>query len=97
MDEALCSVATDLSKRPYLVYNLPETGVCTGDSFIPLGKEFFRAFSTKGGMNLHINVHYGENEHHIIESVFKAAGRSLDMAAQLDPRVSGVLSTKGSL
>ena len=97
MDEALCTVTTDLSKRPFLVYNLPDVGMCAGDSFIPLGKEFFRAFSTRGGMNLHINVHYGENEHHIIESIFKAAGRSLDRAAQLDPRITGVLSTKGAL
>jgi imidazoleglycerol-phosphate dehydratase len=48
-------------------------------------------------MNLHINVQYGENDHHVIESVFKAAGRSLDMAAQIDPRITGVLSTKGAL
>jgi imidazoleglycerol-phosphate dehydratase len=97
MDEALCAVTTDLSKRPYLVYNLPGQGACAGDAFIALAKEFFRAFSTRGGMNLHINVDYGENAHHIIESVFKAAGRSLDMAAQRDPRITGVLSTKGSL
>ena len=97
MDESLCAVTTDLSKRPYLVYHLPGPGTCAGNPFIPLGKEFFRAFSTRGGMNLHINVHYGENEHHIMESVFKAAARSLDMAAQLDPRLSGVLSTKGAL
>lgn len=97
MDEALCAVTTDLSKRPYLVYNLPGPGACAGDSFIPLGKEFFRAFSTRGGMNVHINVLYGENEHHIVESVFKAMGRSLDMAVQHDPRIAGVLSTKGAL
>jgi imidazoleglycerol-phosphate dehydratase len=97
MDEALCAVTIDLSKRPYLVYNLPEQGSCAGDSFVSLAKEFFRAFSTRGGMNLHINVDYGENEHHIIESVFKATGRSLDMASQIDPRIAGVLSTKGAL
>ncbi len=97
MDEALAEVAIDLSKRPFLVYNLPVAVCGCGDSFIALAKEFFRAFSTRGGMNLHINVNYGENEHHIIESVFKAAGRSLDAACQFDPRIADVLSSKGSL
>ena len=80
-----------------MVYNLPVEVCGCGDSFIALAKEFFRAFSTRGGMNLHINVNYGENEHHIIESVFKAAGRSLDVACQFDPRIADVLSTKGAL
>jgi len=97
MDEALSAVTIDLSKRPFLVYNLPGSVCRAGDSFIVLAKEFFRAFSTRGGLNLHINVDYGENEHHIIESVFKATGRSLDIASQLDSRVAGVLSSKGSL
>jgi imidazoleglycerol-phosphate dehydratase len=97
MDEALSAVSIDLSKRPFLVYNLPEPAARNGDTFIPLSKEFFRAFATRGGMNLHINVDYGENEHHIIESVFKATGRSLDMATQVDVRITEVLSTKGSL
>ncbi|MCD4763460.1 MAG: imidazoleglycerol-phosphate dehydratase, partial [Desulfobacterales bacterium] len=62
-----------------------------------LAKEFFRAFSTMGGMNLHINVSYGENEHHIIESIFKAAGRALDQAVSFDERITDVRSTKGTL
>ena len=97
MDEAIASVAVDLSKRPFLVYRLPADIPKTGESFSILGKEFFRAFATRGGMNLHIDVGYGENEHHIIEAVFKAVGRALDIATSLDDRITGVHSTKGSL
>ncbi len=97
MDEAIASVAVDLSKRPFLVYRLPSEIPKTGESFSTLGKEFFRAFATRGGMNLHIDVGYGENEHHIIEAVFKAVGRALDIATSLDDRIIGVHSTKGSL
>ncbi|MBW1840978.1 MAG: imidazoleglycerol-phosphate dehydratase, partial [Deltaproteobacteria bacterium] len=68
-----------------------------GNSFSGLSNEFFRAFSNRGGMNLHVNVSYGENEHHILESVFKAAGRALDQATAFDDRVTGVRSTKGVL
>lgn len=97
MDEAIASVAVDLSKRPFLVYRLPADIPKTGESFSILGKEFFRAFATRGGMNLHIDVGYGENEHHIIEAVFKGVGRALDMATSRDDRITGVHSTKGSL
>ena len=97
MDEALAAVTVDLSNRPFLVFNLPgPTG--SGNRFDPvLSKEFFRAFSNQSGMNLHINVQYGENEHHIIESIFKATGRALDQAVALDSRVQGVRSSKGAL
>ena len=97
MDEAIASVAVDLSMRPFLVYRLPSDIPKTGESFSILGKEFFRAFATRGGMNLHIDVGYGENEHHMIEAVFKAVGRALDIATSLDDRIVGVHSTKGSL
>jgi imidazoleglycerol-phosphate dehydratase len=97
MDEAIASVAVDLSKRPFLVYRFPSDIPKTGESFSILSKEFFRAFATRGGMNLHIDVGYGENEHHIIEAVFKAVGRALDIATSLDDRIVGVHSTKGSL
>lgn len=97
MDEAIASVAVDLSKRPFLVYRLPSDIPKTGESYSILGKEFFRAFATRGGMNLHIDVEYGENEHHMIEAVFKAVGRALDLATSLDNRIAGVHSTKGSL
>ncbi len=97
MDEAIASVAVDLSKRPFLVYRLPSDIPKTGESYSILAKEFFRAFATRGGMNLHIDVGYGENEHHMIEAMFKAAARALDTATSLDTRIVGVHSTKGSL
>jgi len=97
MDEAIASVALDLSKRPFLVYHLPADIPRTGESFSILAKEFFRAFSTRGGMNLHIDVAYGENEHHILEAMFKSVGRALDIGTSIDDRIAGVHSTKGSL
>ena len=97
MDDALSSVTIDLSNRPYLVYNLPEH-LAPASGFDPMTvKEFFRAFSVKAGMNLHINTFYGENNHHIIESIFKATGRALDQAVSKDNRIKGIPSTKGSL
>ena len=97
MDDALATVAVDLSKRPFLVFNVPQLE-SKGRSFdLSITKEFFRAFSTRCGMNLHINVTYGENEHHIIESVFKAAGRAMDQAGMFDERITGVHSSKGAL
>jgi imidazoleglycerol-phosphate dehydratase len=97
MDETLTAVAIDLSRRPFLVYNVPHTGFGGGNFDVYLAKEFFRAFSNRSGMNLHVNVSYGENEHHIIESVFKAAGRALDQAVSFDERITGIRSTKGIL
>ncbi|MBU4414187.1 MAG: imidazoleglycerol-phosphate dehydratase HisB [Proteobacteria bacterium] len=97
MDDSLASVTIDLSKRPYLVFNIPNLKIMGGKFDSSLAKEFFRAFSTMGGMNLHINVSYGENEHHIIESIFKAVGRALDQATSFDKRITEVRSTKGSL
>lgn len=97
MDEVLTAATIDLSRRPYLVFSVPE-GHLPGAPFdTTLAKEFFRALASRGGLNLHINVFYGENEHHIIESMFKAAARALDEACSFDPRRGGVLSTKGSL
>jgi imidazoleglycerol-phosphate dehydratase len=97
MDDALTSVTIDLSKRPFLVYNVPYTMNASGTFDVQIAKEFFRAFAISGGMNLHINVLYGENQHHILESIFKAAGRALDQASMYDNRIKSVLSTKGSL
>ncbi len=97
MDDALSSVAVDLSKRPFLVYNTPQTADPGGNNFTSLSKEFFRAFATRGGMNLHVNVFYGENEHHIVESIYKAAGRALDQATSYDQRITGIRSSKGTL
>jgi imidazoleglycerol-phosphate dehydratase len=97
MDDALTSVAVDLSKRPFLVFNIPSDAKKAGDTFMPLAKEFFRAFANRGGMNLHVNVFYGENEHHIIESIFKASGRALDQATSFDERIKDIRSSKGVL
>ena len=97
MDDALAAVTVDLSNRPYLVFN-PGLGIGSGTHFdVSLTKEFFRAFATRCGLNLHINVSYGENEHHVLESIFKAAGRAISRAASTDSRIRGVRSTKGSL
>lgn len=97
MDETLSAVAVDLSNRPYLVYNVLQTGKGGGGFDVYLAKEFFRAFTNRCGMNLHINVAYGENEHHILESVFKGTGRALDGASAFDARIGDVRSTKGVL
>lgn len=97
MDDALAEVAIDLSNRPFLVYHLPSVLECVGRFDRGLAKEFFRAFAVKGGLNLHINVPYGENEHHVLESVFKSVGRALKQAVSVEAGLSGVRSSKGVL
>ena len=97
MDESLSNVTIDLSNRPYLVFNVPSPLMQSGNSLTCLAKEFFRAVSTRGGMNLHVNVAYGGNEHHIIESIFKSMGRALHDATRVDPRITEVRSSKGTL
>lgn len=97
MDETLASVAVDISGRPYLVYHVNLPKVKIGDFDVELAREFFQAFANHCGLNLHINVMYGDNVHHIIEACFKAFARALDNASQLDPHVKGVMSTKGVL
>ena len=97
MDDALAAVTVDLSNRPFLVYNAPEPVVSAIALNSPLIKEFFRALVNRGGMNLHINVAYGENDHHVIESIFKAFGRALDQASSIEGRTSAVPSSKGAL
>ena len=97
MDETLASVALDLSGRPYLVYNVRLPKVKIGEFDVELGREFFQAFVNNIGANLHINVMYGDNVHHIIEACFKATARALDSATGFDPRIEGVMSTKGTL
>lgn len=95
MDETLSEVSLDLSNRPYLVYLVPDNlGMC-GTFDTRDVKEFLYALAVKGGMNLHAHVRYGDNPHHIIESVFKALGRALDKAVTLDERIKGHHSTKG--
>jgi len=97
LDETLAKVVVDLSGRPYLSYNVKIRPGRVGDFDTDLPHEFFAAFANQLGMNLHIDVPRGENPHHIIEACFKAFARALDFATQIDPRVQGVLSTKGSL
>ncbi|MEX1328336.1 MAG: imidazoleglycerol-phosphate dehydratase HisB [Desulfobacterales bacterium] len=97
MDDALAAVTVDLSNRPFLVYNASEPAPSDTVLSPSLSKEFFRALVNRAGMNLHINVSYGENEHHVTESIFKAFGRALDQASAFDERVTGVRSSKGVL
>lgn len=97
MDETLANVTVDISGRPYLVYNADLPKVKVGNFDVELAREFFQAVANYGGMNLHVNVAYGDNVHHIIEACFKAFGRAMDMATQVDGRVEGVMSTKGTL
>jgi imidazoleglycerol-phosphate dehydratase len=97
MDETLSSVALDLSMRPTLVFHmqLRRTRIWTFD--VDLVEEFFKAFCNHGGVTLHINLLYGRNTHHMIESVFKGVGRALRAAISLDERTGQVPSTKGIL
>jgi len=90
-------VAIDISGRSYLVYHVALPKVKIGEFDVELAREFFQAFANHCGLNLHINVMYGENVHHILEACFKAVARAMDAATQLDPRVEGVMSTKGVL
>ena len=97
MDEALASVHVDISGRPYFSYNVPFAKTRVGNFDLDLLKDFFRAFAMNAMLNLHVNLHYGENLHHIAEATFKAVGRALAEATRLNPRVSDVPSTMGSL
>ena len=97
MYESLAKVDLDVCGRPYLHYETPLTQGKVGDFDIELAEEFFHGFVNHSGTTLHINVPYGTNQHHIIESIFKAVAKALDVATRLDTRITGVLSTKGSL
>ena len=97
MDEALAEVALDLSGRPYLVYNVNMPAAQVGNIDVRLFHEFFQALCVKAGMNLHIRLLAGEEAHHCLEGIFKALAKALDQAVSFDPRVKGVLSTKGCL
>jgi imidazoleglycerol-phosphate dehydratase len=97
LNEALSMVTIDISGRPFVVYNTKMPKEKVGEFDVELTEEFFRAFANSCGMSLHINVMYGKNLHHIIESIFKAAARALDEATTIDERVKGIPSTKGKL
>ncbi|MDW7649309.1 MAG: imidazoleglycerol-phosphate dehydratase HisB [Nitrospiraceae bacterium] len=98
LDETLAQVTVDLSGRPYLVYNvvLPDRKIKAFD--LGLFEDFFQAFVTHAGLNLHVNLMYGRNPHHIMEAIFKALAKALDQATTPEGRLAGkVLSTKGLL
>lgn len=97
MDEALILCAVDLSGRPYLVFEGDFKSDRVGYFDTQMVKEFFYAVSYSAGMNLHIRQISGENDHHIIEGMFKAFAKALDEATIKDTRIKNVLSTKGSL
>ena len=97
MDETLAMCAIDLSGRPYLVFDAPFQGEMVGAMDTQMAREFFYAVSYAAGMNLHLKVMYGENDHHMMEALFKAFAKALDAATRFDPRITDVLSTKGTL
>ncbi|MDP7281318.1 MAG: imidazoleglycerol-phosphate dehydratase HisB [Candidatus Poribacteria bacterium] len=97
MYETLAQVDLDLCGRPYLHYEVVLSSGKVGTFDVELVEEFFHGFANASGTTLHINAPYGKNQHHIIEGIFKAVGKALDLATSIDQRASGVLSTKGSL
>jgi imidazoleglycerol-phosphate dehydratase len=97
LDEALVAVTVDLSGRPFLVYNLRLRQHRVGNFEVELVNDFMQALMNAAGMNLHVNVRYGRNAHHVIEAAFKALARALSQACARNPRIRDVPSTKGSL
>lgn len=97
MDETLAQVAIDLSGRPAFVFRVPFKAGKIGQFDVELVEEFFKALCANARMNLHIEVPYGDNNHHIAEAIFKATARALRQAVALDPRSAGIPSTKGTL
>lgn len=97
MDESLVMCAVDLSGRPYFVFDAEFTCDKVGDMDTEMVREFFYAVSYSAGMNLHMKVLHGTNNHHMIEGLFKAFAKALDQASMYDERIQGVLSTKGTI
>lgn len=97
MDEALCRSVIDLSGRFYLVYEVATRRQKIGTFSIELAEHFWRSFAETAKFNLHIDCLRGRNTHHILEGTFKATARALRQAVDRDPRIAGVLSTKGVL
>jgi len=98
MDESLARVVLDLSNRPHMVYRVNVSNYMIRDFNICLVQEFFQAFTNACGCNLHIELEYGSEPHHVAEAIFKAFARALDRATRIDPRQDGQLpSTKGLL
>lgn len=98
MDEALTRVALDCSNRPYLIWNVAFTRDKLGEMDTELFREWFQGFAQAAGLTLHVENLYGENNHHIVESCYKALARALRQAIEIDPRkADAVPSTKGTL
>ena len=97
MDEVLVTAAVDLSGRPFCVWEADVPRETLGTFNAPLAEEFWRAVAASGAFNLHVLLHHGRNTHHIVEGIFKASARALRAAVELDPRMTGVPSTKGVL
>ena len=98
MDETLTEVALDASNRPYLIWKVNFSKPKLGEMDTELFKEWFQAFAQNAGLTLHIWNHYGENNHHIVESCFKGLARALRQAVEIDPRKQDAIpSTKGKL
>jgi imidazoleglycerol-phosphate dehydratase len=97
LDEALVQTVVDLSGRPFLAYDVRIKQAKFGSFDVELIHDFLLALVNQAGMNLHVRMLSGRNPHHIVEAAFKGLARALDVATQRDPRVRGVLSTKGTL
>jgi len=96
LEETLASVVVDFCDRPYLVYNVAIPPGRIGTFDVELVETFFLGLTSHSRATLHLNMQYGRNRHHIAEALFKAFARAADEATQLDPRLSGVLTTKGT-
>jgi imidazoleglycerol-phosphate dehydratase len=97
LDEALSLAVVDVSGRPFLVFEATFDGECTGGLETQLVEEFFRAVAVNAGITVHLQCLYGSNDHHRIESMFKAFARALREAVEMDPASDGIPSTKGVL
>jgi imidazoleglycerol-phosphate dehydratase len=97
MDETLALIALDLSGRPCLVFDVQPPAPMIKDLDVRLFHEFFQALAAKSGMNLHVKQMVSGEVHHLYEAIFKGFAKALDQALTVDPRIQGVLSTKGSL
>ena len=97
MDETLVRVVVDFSGRPFLDYRAPERVDAIGHFPFQLVEEFLRGFAVHAALNLHVEILYGRDAHHMAEAVFKALAKAVDAACRIDPRVEGIPSTKGTL
>jgi imidazoleglycerol-phosphate dehydratase len=97
MEETLVQVAIDLSGRSYLHYQQPDNAASIGQFSFELVEEFLRAFTSNANLNLHVDVLRGRNSHHMAEGIFKGLAKALDQGCQIDSRVGGIPSSKGTL